>query len=47
MKLGHVTIYLGATLQTIYAEEKGLLLMIFGISQINKGEVVSVIAKLE
>lgn len=46
MKLGHVTDYFGNILQTIYAEDDGLLLMIIGTPPINKGEDVTVIAKV-
>ncbi|MDR7131973.1 putative deacylase [Algoriphagus sp. 4150] len=47
MKLGHVTDYFGAILQTVYAEEDGLLLMIIATPPINKGEDIAVIAKVD
>ncbi|WP_192349983.1 succinylglutamate desuccinylase/aspartoacylase family protein [Algoriphagus sp. Y33] len=47
MKLGHVTDYFGVILQTIYAEEDGLLLMIISTPPVNKGEDVTVIAKVD
>ena len=45
MKLGHITNYFGEVLQTIYAKEDGLLLLVIGTPPINKGEDVIVIAK--
>ncbi|MCF2443981.1 M14 family metallopeptidase [Dyadobacter sp. CY345] len=47
MKLGHITDYFGNILQTIYAEADGLLLLIITTPPINKGEDVTVIAKID
>jgi uncharacterized protein len=47
MKLGHLTNYFGEPLQTFYAVEVGLVLMIISTPPINKGEDVIVIAKVE
>jgi predicted deacylase len=47
MKLGHVTNYFGDILQTIYAEDDGLLLMIITTPPINKDEDLTVIAKVQ
>lgn len=47
MKLGHITDYFGNILQTIYAGADGLLLLIITTPPINKGEDVTVIAKID
>ncbi|KDN55537.1 M14 family metallopeptidase [Flavobacterium seoulense] len=45
MKLGHVTNYFGEVLQTVYAEDDGLLMLIIATPAINKGETLTVIGK--
>lgn len=45
MKLGYVTNYFGEVLQTVYAEDDGLLMLIIATPAINKGESLTVIGK--
>lgn len=45
MKLGYITNYFGEVLQTVYAEDDGLLMLIISTPAINKGESVTVIGK--
>lgn len=45
MKLGYVTNYFGEVLQTVYAEDDGLLMLIIATPAINKGESITVIGK--
>lgn len=45
MKLGHITDFFGETLETIYAQEDGFILLIVGTPPINKNEDLIVIAK--
>ncbi|MFW0718241.1 M14 family metallopeptidase [Pedobacter sp. N23S346] len=47
MKLGHITDYFGETIQSIYAPEEGLILMIINTPPINKDEDLVVIGKTE
>ncbi|WP_281233895.1 M14 family metallopeptidase [Flavobacterium gelatinilyticum] len=46
MKLGCVTNYFGEVLQTVYAEDDGLLMLIISTPAINKGESLTVIGKI-
>ena len=47
MSLGYVTDYFGNVLETIYAEESGLLLLIIGTPPVSVGEDLVVIAKID
>lgn len=46
MKLGIITDYFGNTLETIYAEKSGIILIIVGTPPVNKGETVVVIGSI-
>ncbi|WP_420572886.1 succinylglutamate desuccinylase/aspartoacylase family protein [Kordia sp.] len=46
MKLGIITDYFGNTLETVYAEKSGIILIIVGTPPVNKGETIVVIGKI-
>lgn len=46
MIIGKVTNYFGKDVETIYANEDGVLLMILGTPPVNKGETIAVIGKV-
>ena len=47
MKIGHVANYFGETIEEIYANANGILLIIMNTPPINKGETIAVIGKVD
>ncbi|MEM8523308.1 MAG: M14 family metallopeptidase [Bacteroidota bacterium] len=46
MKIGHITDFFGRTLETIHAEESGIILYMLGTPPINEGETIVNIGKV-
>ncbi len=47
MKLGYITDFFGQVLDTIYADESGVILLIIGTPPVNEGETLAVIGAVE
>ncbi|MEO1257235.1 MAG: hypothetical protein AAFZ15_00500 [Bacteroidota bacterium] len=46
MKIGQITNYFDEAVETVYASEDGILLIIMNTPPINKGETIAVIGKV-